>query len=161
MKTFLISVLVCAAVALPAICLADRGMPGPYVSGFVGVHVPENRDVTSTDFSTNQSFSDRVEFDPGFNIGGAVGYDFRTIRLEGELSYKYSTIKTITDQTTGTSFRNPDGNLGVLAFMFNGFIDLHNASQITPYVGGGIGFASMDLSDTYGRPAGGGAPTLL
>lgn len=163
MKTFPICLLVFVVWALPAVCLAGPGIPGPYVSGFIGVNIPVDTDVPSTDFVVNDTFNDRVEFDPGINVGGAVGYDFRTVRLEGEVSYKHATIKTITDQITGTRFRNPDGNLGVLAFMFNGFIDLHNYSPFTPYLGGGIGFAAMDLSDTYGITTSGGTSktTLL
>jgi len=33
--------------------------------------------------------------------------------------------------------------------MCNAFFDLHNSSPITPYLGGGIGFATMYLSDTF------------
>ncbi|NTV48787.1 MAG: porin family protein [Geobacteraceae bacterium] len=156
MKTIPILLFVFAICALPAICQADPGIPGAYVSGFIGVHVPGDTDVPSTDFLTNESFNDRVEFDPGINIGGTGGYDFGIVRLEGELSHKYSTIKTITDQTAGDLIRSPNGDLGVLAIMFNGFIDLHNNSQLTPYLGGGVGFASMYLSDTYGITTSGG-----
>lgn len=160
MKTIPILIFVFTVCALPAICCADSGIPGAYVSGFFGVHIPEDTDAPSTDFITNDSFNDRVEFDPGINIGGTGGYDFGIVRLEGELSYKHSTIKTITDQTTGIRFRNPDGDLGVLAFMFNGFIDLHNNSQLTPYLGGGIGFAAINLSDTYAITTSGGTSKM-
>ena len=139
-----------ASLALPAVCVANPGVPGAYSSGFIGVSAPASIDTPSTNFDSNASFSDRVKLDPGINIGGTGGYDFGLLRLEGELSYKYSTIKSITDQTTNTPFKNPKGNLGVLAFMFNGFVDLHNESRITPYVGGGVGFATLNLSDTYG-----------
>jgi opacity protein-like surface antigen len=33
--------------------------------------------------------------------------------------------------------------------MANGFIDLHNDTPVTPYVGGGIGFAALHLTDTH------------
>ena len=160
MKTILIHFFVFAVCALPAVCLADSGIPGAYVSGFIGVHVPIDTDVPSTDFITNISYDDRVEFDPGINIGGTCGYDFGVVRLEGEMSYKHSTIKTITDQTAGNHVRNPNGDLEVLAFMFNGFIDLHNNSQFTPYLGGGVGFAAMNLSDTYGITTSGGTSKM-
>ena len=57
-------------------------------------------------------------------------------------------FKNITNQLDGSRFRSVDGNLGALAFMVNTFYDLHNQSIVTPYFGGGIGFAAMHLSDT-------------
>ena len=150
MKRTLIAGALALTFAVPAAALAAPPRPGAYVSGFVGVSVPKSQSVDSTDFSSGNTFNDRVEFDPGVNVGGTGGYDFGFFRLEGELSYKHAEMKSITDQTDGFSFRNPDGNLGVLAMMFNGFFDLHNPSPITPYLGGGIGFAAMHLSDTFG-----------
>jgi opacity protein-like surface antigen len=34
--------------------------------------------------------------------------------------------------------------------MFNVFFDMRNSSPVTPYVGGGIGFATLHLSETTG-----------
>jgi opacity protein-like surface antigen len=34
--------------------------------------------------------------------------------------------------------------------MFNVFFDMRNPSRVTPYLGGGIGFAALHLSDTNG-----------
>ena len=164
MKGFL-SIIVMVAVLAPAThCLArQQQRQGAYASAFIGVRVPPDTDVTSTSFQSPVAFSDDVEFDPGINVGGTAGYDFGLIRLEGELSYKYSEIKSITDQTDGYQFQSPDGNLGTLAMLANLFIDLHNDSPVTPYVGAGIGFASLHLSDTYGTDSRGGPPlrTLL
>ncbi len=149
MKTKLAISVALAILVLPAICLAAPGRPGPYVSGFIGASIATDIDVPGTDFLTGTNFDDRVAFDPGINIGGTGGYDFGVIRLEGELSYKHAEIKSITDQT-GYRYRRVDGSLGTFAMMFNGFVDLHNESRVTPYVGGGIGFAAMHLSDTHG-----------
>ncbi len=156
MKPFTIFIITFVILTIPSLCLAGRGTPGGYSSAFIGAQFPESTDTPSTDFVTGYSYNDRVEFNPGLNIGGTGGYDFGMIRLEGELSYKYSTIRTITDQNTGSRYNRPAGNIGVLAWMFNGFIDFHNNSRITPYLGGGIGFATIALSDTHGRSAGSG-----
>ena len=149
MKRSLVAVAVLTILAIPAISLAAPPRPGPYVSGFIGVSVPQNTDVTFTEFGGN-IFKDHVEFDPSINIGGTGGYDFGFVRLEGELSYKHGDIATVNDQTNGVRFVNVDGNLGAFAMMFNGFIDLHNYSPITPYFGGGIGFAALHLTETTG-----------
>lgn len=145
----------------PALSWAAPARPGAYVSGFIGATVPRDTTVNSSQFSstgTLQNFTDEVTFDPGINIGGTGGYDFGYLRLEGELSYKYSEIKTITDTADGFRFGNPDGNVGVFAVMGNAFIDLHNESPITPYLGGGVGFANIHLSDTFGTDISTGTP---
>lgn len=152
MKRSLVVISAVAVLMIPVICFATPPVPGPYMSVFAGVNIPENSNVTSNDFG--DTFHDQVEFDPGVYTGGAAGFDFGLMRLEGELSYRYSEIKSITDLADGFQFQNVDGNLGALNFMANAFIDLHNASPVTPYFGGGVGFAVLNLSDTYaGTPS--------
>lgn len=158
MKRSLIAVAVVVSFAVPAICPAAPIRPGPYVSGFLGVSVPQNTDATFTVFG-GDTFNDRVEFDPSINIGGTGGYDFGFVRLEGELSYKRGEISTLTSTnlTSGATTRlvNVDGGLGALAMMFNCFFDLHNGTPVTPYFGGGAGFAALHLDDTFGTIASG------
>lgn len=150
MKRSLIVITFLAILAIPAIAAATPAHPGAYFSGFLGVSVPMDTDVTTADFFSPATFDDRVEFDPGINVGGSGGYDFGVIRLEGELSYKQSDIRSVTDQADGFRFGNVDGDLGAFAMMFNAFIDLHNNTMVTPYLGGGVGFAVLNLSDTFG-----------
>ncbi len=154
MKRNIIFIAALATLMIPAICSAIPLVPSPYVSVFAGVSIPENTNVTTNDFNNNTTFNDRVAFDTGVYAGGTAGFDFGLLRLEGELSYRHSNIKSITDQSDGFQFQNVDGNLGALTFMANAFVDLHNPSPITPYFGGGAGFAVLNLSDTFA-----GAPT--
>lgn len=140
--------------ALPAICTAAQ-RTGPYLSGFIGVSVPTDKVVTTDYYDNSVSDHDQVKFDPGVNVGGSAGYDFGLLRLEGMISYRNSEIRAITDKDN-YRFRNPDGNLGVAAFLANAFFDIHNESRVTPYLGGGIGFATLYLSDTYGTDTRGG-----
>ncbi len=154
MRKNLIITAVLAALIIPTICSAIPLVPSPYVSVFAGASIPESTSVTTNDFSQNATFNDRVEFDTGAYAGGTAGVDFGLLRLEGELSYRHSDIKSITDQSNGFQFQDVNGDLGALSFMANAFIDLHNPSPITPYFGGGAGFAVLDLSDTFA-----GAPT--
>ncbi len=148
MKRSLIVIAALAALMIPVICSATPPVPGPYMSVFAGVSIPENSNVTTDDYYNNNTYNDRIKFDPGVYVGGTAGFDYGLLRLEEELSYRYSDIKSITDQSNGFQFQNVDGNLGALTVMTNAFIDLHNASPITPYFGGGLGFAVLDLSDT-------------
>lgn len=150
MKNRVLAIAALVVLTIPAVCSAIPARPGAYVSGFLGLSILNDTSVTTSDLLNNTSpITDQVEFDPGLYIGGTGGYDFGFLRLEGELSYKHAEITTITEDT-GFRFGNPDGSLGALAFMFNAFFDLHNDSPITPYFGGGIGFASLHLSNTFG-----------
>lgn len=146
MKKTLLSLLVLASVALPAVASAASLRPGPYVSGFIGVTIPQTVDATSFD-GLGGVFQDRIEFDPGVNIGGAAGFDFGAARFEGEISYKDLPIKSVT--SGGVSDRVLEGSVDTTAFMANVFIDLHNDTPITPYLGGGVGFAALHMNDTY------------
>lgn len=152
MKKYLIIIAALVIITLPAVCSAAPARPGAYVSGFLGVNIPKDSDVTGTDFFSGLPFNERIAFDPGINVGGTGGYDFGIIRLEGELSYKHAEMKSVT-QPDGAQFSDVDGSLGVFAMMFNGFFDLHNSTPVTPYWGGGIGFAAIHLSDTFGNDA--------
>jgi opacity protein-like surface antigen len=159
MKKSLIIITALASLTIPALCAAAApARPGAYVSGFLGATMPTESSVTSSDFISGTAFDDRVEFDPGINLGGAIGYDYGTIRLEGELSYKQADIKGVTSLADGFRFGNPDGSLGALAMMVNAFFDLHTGSTVTPYFGGGIGFAVLRLSDTFATDIVGGTP---
>lgn len=136
-------------IAIPAIAAAAPARPGPYVSGFLGASFANEADISTFDSTGIEVANDRVSFDPGINVGGTGGYDFGFVRLEGEISYKHHEMDKMRDNFTGTNYRRVDGNIGALAVLFNSFVDFHNDSPITPYIGGGIGFATLHLSDTF------------
>lgn len=136
--------------AIPALCFATPPRPGSYMSLFLGASAPVDTDITTSEFAPVSIRESRIEYDPGINIGGTGGYDFGYLRLEGELSYKRGNINSVTDQTYGTRYVNTDGHVGSLATLINAFFDIHNDSPITPYVGGGMGFATVYLGDTKG-----------
>jgi opacity protein-like surface antigen len=157
-KKKLLILAACVTLAIPAVGAATPIRPGGYVSGFLGASVARDAGATTDDFVTGDTFNERVAYDPSIDVGGTAGYDFGMFRLEGELSYKRADIKSITDQADGFQFRAVDGNIGALAMMFNAFFDLHNNTPVTPYLGGGIGFAAMNLSDTFGTDTRVGPP---
>jgi opacity protein-like surface antigen len=149
-------------VSIPALAQADpsrRGparqnfiQQGPYVSAFLGVSALQNADLDTSgydwDYDVYYDYKDKVEFDPGIFVGGTAGYDFGIVRLEGELSYKYNEIDTINGRSPGYYYLEDE--VGTFAFMANMFIDLHNDSPVTPYFGGGIGFATISITnDVY------------
>lgn len=132
------------ALTIPTICSAAQPNPGPYVSGFLGTALPSDR------YSTGPDLNDVIRFNPGVDVGGTAGFDLGYVRLEGELSYKQGNIRRIDDQLTGINYYDIHGRIGALALMGNIFFDLHNPSPITPYIGGGIGAAFLNLDNIYG-----------
>lgn len=146
-----------AIASIPAICAASPARPGGYMSAFLGASIPQDADVTIRGFNPVTVKVARTQFDPGINIGGTGGYDFGFLRLEGEMSYKRGEITTVTAPSFGARYVNVDGHVGAFAMLINGFFDLHNPSPVTPYLGGGMGFASVNLSNTRGVDANSGA----
>jgi opacity protein-like surface antigen len=149
MKSYLIAIVTLVIFSIPSLGAAATGRPGPYFSAFLGGSFARDVTVSGFDYFNGIPFSDEVSYDSGIYTGGTGGYDFGFMRLEGELAYRYNDIDTITF-SNGSRFNSDEGYIGVFATMFNVFFDLHNSSPVTPYLGGGIGFASLYLSDTYG-----------
>ena len=161
MKKALLTITALAILSLPAMAGAAQGRPGGYASVFLGASLLDDTDVTTDEyFGPLITFNDRIESEPGVYTGGTAGYDFGLIRLEGELSYRWNEMDSIKDRDTGFKYGGVDGDIGVFAVMANAFFDLHNDSPITPYLGGGIGIATIYLSDTYGTDSDGIRRTL-
>ena len=148
----LISTLIGTA-AIPALSLASPPQRGGYMSIFLGASAPQDTGVTIGEFNPVTTKDTRAQFDPGMNVGGTAGYNFGLFRLEGEMSYKNGEITSVAERNLGTRYVNVDGHLGAFAMMMNGFFDLHNESPVTPYLGGGMGFAALNLSRTRGVDA--------
>lgn len=125
---------------------ADKGM---YVSGNLGISLLSDSDVEQSGFPTIET-----SFDLGFNIGGAIGYDYGNIRAEGEIAYRLNDI----DEFAVLGFIFPGGgDVSALSFMVNGYYDLHSAnSPLVPYLGLGVGFANVMVDASVG-----GIPLLV
>lgn len=127
---------------------AKEKTKGNYFSGNIGLSILTDSDlsVTGTTFST-------VSFDPGLNIGVALGHDFGDLRAEGEIMYRGWNMDTLTVPGTvgGVAISgcpctgSVEGDASSLSFMANGYYDLSlTNSSLEPYVGGGIGFSSVN-----------------
>ena len=74
----------------------------------------------------------KVSTDPGFGLLGNAGYDFGSIRLEGEMGWRYNGINKVNGS-------GGDGNFQPADLMVNALYDFHNSTAWTPYVGVGVG----------------------
>jgi opacity protein-like surface antigen len=83
-----------------------------------------------------------TSYDPGFNIAGAVGYDYGNIRAEGEIAYRSNDV----DESSLPGIVSPaSGSVSALSFMVNGYYDVHTPNfSLVPYIGGGIGVAYVN-----------------
>jgi len=111
---------------------------GFYVNGNASLVFVNETDITESGRNAEMTF------DTGFGVGAGGGYDFNFARLEGEVGYRKNTINKLKTQDAGDIAA--DGDISALSFMVNGFFDFKNRTFITPYIGGGVGAARVDLS---------------
>lgn len=92
-----------------------------------------------------------VSYDTGYNIAGQIGYQFDTnIRIESEVSYKSSSgeRKFSFDDVEAET----DQDLNIFNVTAGVFLDLWPVSVLVPYVGGGIGYANVEVdNDDFGK----------
>jgi opacity protein-like surface antigen len=124
---------------------------GWYLRGDIGVGVQtlgkfEQSDVT---IANNARFTSKTSENP-IIIGAGAGYRFNNwFRTDVTGEYRVNSSIRATDQFGPPSFLGPvgvatntyNGNLSSFVGLFNGYIDLGTWNCLTPYIGGGIGFA--------------------
>ncbi|MCP4269350.1 MAG: porin family protein [Candidatus Brocadiaceae bacterium] len=131
-------------VLLSTSVLADPQGKGFYLSGTAGAVWLSDADYEEAGDSSE------VEYDPGFLLGAAAGYDFGMLRTEAEFAYRQNSFDKWKDITVGGvnyGDFSASGDVTTLSYLLNGYIDFENKSSITPYIGGGLGFANVDADD--------------
>ncbi len=114
---------------------------GWYFSGSTGLSLMEN----STNRSSSRHFD--ASTDPGFEINGAIGKELGNgFRAEGELGYHQMSLDHITSYGVGGS-GGAGGDADAFSVMGNGYYDFDAGGPIKPYIGAGLGFARVSLSD--------------
>jgi len=130
---------------LSANVFADQGGKGFYLSGNAGAVW-----LNDAEYEDAKGDAPDATYDTGFLLGAALGYDFGMIRTEAEFGYRKNDIDEWEDLTiSGVNVGdfNASGDVTTLSYLFNGYIDFENRTSITPYVGGGLGFAYSDCDD--------------
>lgn len=120
--------------AVPAFAVEGR----PYASVTAGVTALSEID------DKDEGETIEFEFDAGYNVGAALGYDFGPGRVEAEIAYRSNEFDSVS--YLGTDF-SADGTISALSFMVNGYLDYRNESSVTPFVTAGLGFARVDADD--------------
>ena len=95
-------------------------------------------------------------------IAVGAGYAFNSwFRTDATLEYRIASKFKITEETAGAppGYNVATGKLSGIVGLANAYVDLGTWHRITPFVGLGVGFASMTMSDVrdsgYGAFAGG------
>ncbi len=119
------------------------GAGGPfYVKGFGGFTFPTS-DATTINAPVG-SASGTIDYDTGWALGAAVGYDI-TPNIAAELEYAYRAADLKNDISGDTNSN---------AVMVNGIYKFNSMGATgawQPYVGGGLGWANIDVStDDFG-----------
>lgn len=122
---------------------------GLYVSGNIGPSILSDSDIDESEAGT--TLSAELEFETGLTGGAAIGYDFGMGRLEAAVDYKSHDLDEWKDVTL-TGYGNQgdfsgSGEITALSVLVNGYYDIENESPVTPYISGGIGFATVEIDD--------------
>lgn len=132
------SVLLATLTCLATLCgpaAAQTFSAGPYVGLSAGGLL-----LSSTDGSVGATDT-KVEFKPGFDFAAQLGYRFSFLRAELEVEYGQASVDSF---RAGSTKVDGDGNVGILRGTVGGYLDLTIIPIIKPYVGGGVGVASVD-----------------
>jgi opacity protein-like surface antigen len=115
----------------------DQGA-GFYVGGHLGAII-EDLEVNGGSLATFNN--------TGFVIGGVLGYDFGNFRVDGELIFRLNTIDSLggVSLNPGGFSEEKDSSTYVSSYMVNGYFDLPTEGPLKPYIGGGIGFATVSI----------------
>ena len=145
---------------------ADLGLPAPepecvgcagpwYLKGFVGMANPEVGDIFAEQFRTDDSFvvhHKDIKTTPlwGLGFGYDTGHYFR-FDVTGEYRGSAVFLAEDTYQNFGSGSNQYTADIESWVGLANAYVDLGTWWCLTPYVGGGVGFASIDvigLTDT-------------
>jgi OmpA-OmpF porin, OOP family len=144
MKRFVLLVIFSLVFIATSAQAADKGM---YVSVNGGLSFLSDSDTFAPTFTPPENL--HLGFDSGFNVGGAVGYNFGNIRAEGEIAYHTNDIDELST-TLVPFFPATDGSASALSFMVNGYYDFHiGNSAWVPYLGVGAGAANVDVDLSF------------
>ncbi len=152
------------SLVVPLGAWAEESGNGWYASGNVGAAFTGAWDHESTVTTFVPSGSDalgeeqtslekgELETDTGFGLGAAVGYGWRNVRIEGELSWLRLGVDSFdvggvdgSDEDTVVEW---GGRTSILGLMANGYYDIDTGTKWVPYIGGGLGAARAKLKLT-------------
>jgi len=102
--------------------------------------------INDFDFASSLPGAGTVSFDTGYSVDAALGYDFGNgLSLEGQLGYLNADLSD--GSYNGTDLL-AEGTASVTYGMINAWYGF-DLGGITPFIGGGIGVASLALDSVF------------
>ncbi|MEM7065448.1 MAG: P44/Msp2 family outer membrane protein [Cyanobacteria bacterium P01_B01_bin.77] len=95
--------------------------------------------------TTNIPVDISFDADTGFGVSGAAGYRFDHARVELEVTYTSNDVEGVT--VNDLAEIPLDGGIESVQFMVNGYYDIPTKSRFSPYIGGGVGVATLTVDD--------------
>lgn len=138
----------CSLAAGAAALLAVPALAAPAETGPVGLYGTIGGGfnwLEDQDFNTGAAFGVvGTESDTGWDIHGALGYDFGVWRAEAEIGYSENEIDGAS--AGGVSLAGVSGETNASYFMINAYWDVPTTWwRFQPYLGGGIGMADVEV----------------
>ncbi len=128
MKKFIVLILAMAFLLTGSTVFAANKL-NTYFKGAVGATIATDAEYGDFKFKTN----------PGFILSGALGFHSQQTKgLRGEIEVFYQTY----------DFDKINASMSSFAFMGNGYFDLSNNSEVTPYLMLGIGLSNNSVGDS-------------
>lgn len=126
---------------------ADERWPRWYVGLSTGLAFVEDSDLSG-------AVNGDQEYEAGVGLTASLGYMpffgspyLDNIRMELELGYRYASLDGFTNAGTPS---NSSGSARMFTYLANAYYDFHSDSQWTPYLGAGLGGASVQVSKGSG-----------
>ena len=120
---------------------ADQS-PAWYMGVLGGVNVMESTESIYNGPLGEQS--DIFDFKTGFGGGALAGYDFGSLRLQGDVIYRRNKVGAET--YAGDPNHGVDASVASVAPMLSVLYDIETGTGFTPYVGAGLGAAHVKLN---------------
>lgn len=86
-----------------------------------------------------------IDFDTGYVVGGQLGYRFGQLRAEAELAYEVAELEDVDDDIFDTKV------IRAAAGLYFDLLPVAALGGISPYAGGGIGVANIEIEGTDGN----------
>jgi len=121
--------------------------PSNFYAGLVGgVAFISDQDVDVDVAGLSDVADVEIKHDMGYRFGGFLGYQISTnIRVQADLSY----IQADADNefSFGTVDIDTDQELSIISGTAGVYFDLWPISAVVPYVGGGLGFSRVEITN--------------
>tara|TARA_R110000868_G_scaffold42434_2_gene143569 strand:+ start:1920 stop:2678 length:759 start_codon:yes stop_codon:yes gene_type:complete len=125
-----------------------------YLRGDIGYVVTNDYEVTYSGSAGEQEFLNE-DFDDTWLIGVGIGYKFNSFfRADLTLDYRANwefEANTECIGTCPTTYNEEFGSASMTALLANIYLDWDNSSSFTPYIGGGLGVAYVNLGKHFAR----------